>query len=184
MVKQFCFSCSFLLYLGLYLTAILNSELGCGVAWSCTSLCKSSQDVLFIFLHSAEHTVGTVEPVTWDKGEEELGPVCVGSCVRHGQQATSVMTNVKVFVCEFFSIDGYASRPVSLCEITSLGHKVLNHAMEVAPLVAKLLLVVTCAQAAEVFCSLWYLISVKLQEKTFRFQHLPQTECRRAQCRS
>ena len=183
MVKQFCFSCSFLLYLGLYLPAILNSELGCGVAWPCTSLCKSSQDVLFIFLHSAEHAVGAVEPVTWDKGEEELGPVCVGSCVRHGQQATSVMTNVEVFVREFFSINGYSSRPVSLCEISSLGHKILNHAMEVAPLVAKLLLVVTCAQAAEVFCSLWYLISVKLQEKTFRFQHLPQTECRRAQCR-
>lgn len=113
--------------------------------------------------------MGTVEPVTWDKGEEELGPVCVGSCVRHGQQATSVMTNVEVFVCEFFSIDGYASRPVSLCEITSLGHKVLNHAMKVAPLVAKLLLVVTCAQAAEVFCSLWYLISVKLQKKRLDF---------------
>ncbi len=183
MVKQFCFSCSFILYLGLYLTAILNSKLGCGVAWPCTSLCKSSQDILFIFLHSAEHAVGAVEPVTRDKGKEELGPVCVGSCVRHGQQATSVMTNVEVFVCEFFPIDGYASRPISLREITSLGHKVLNHAMEMATLVAKLLLVVTCAQAAEVFCSLWYLISVKLQGKILRFLYLPQTKCRRGQCR-
>jgi len=108
--------------------------------------------------------VSAIEPVTWNKSEEKLGPICVRACVCHGQQAASVVTDVEVFIWEFSSVDRYSSCAVSCCEISSLGHEILNHTMEMASLVSKLFGVVTCAQAAEVFSSFRGFISVELQD--------------------
>ena len=63
-------------------------------------------------------------------------------------------------------------------EITTLGHKVLNHSVEGTTLVSVLLFVVTYTQRSEIFSSLWHIIR---EELTFGFDdvlagNLPRNE--------
>ena len=49
-----------------------------------------------------------------------------------------------------------------MCEIATLGHKVLNHSVEGASFVGVLLFVIASAERSKVFSSLWNIILEKL----------------------
>ena len=65
-----------------------------------------------------------------------------------------------------------------MCEIATLGHKVLNHSVEGASFVGVLLFVIASAERSKVFSSLWNIIR---EELTFEFDdvladNLPRNE--------
>jgi len=104
---------------------------------------------------------GGRSPFSFAKGDEELRPVGVGSRVRHRERPWAGVLQPKVFVIKGVTVDGLATSAVVVGEIPSLGHlypqqempfrnepkngekgsagahKLLDHPVEGAALVAK-----------------------------------------------
>jgi len=65
----------------------------------------------------------SVEPVSLDGAEEELGSIGVRSGVGHGKDSRSSVLELEVLVSELLSIDGLSSGSVSAGEVTTLAHE-------------------------------------------------------------
>ena len=68
----------------------------------------------------------SVQEVALVACDEELAPVGVGSRVGHGQKSGSGMLDVKVFVGKLVAVDAHGSCTVTLQEIATLDHKILD----------------------------------------------------------
>ena len=63
----------------------------------------------------------TVQPGAGNGRDEELRAVRVGTAVGHREKTRSRVLQRKVLIRETLSVDGFASRSVSVGEITTLG---------------------------------------------------------------
>ena len=92
-------------------------------------------------------------------GDEELAAVGVGAGIGHGQQERLVVLEGECLVGELGSVDALAAATVASGEVTTLEHKVGDHAVEGAVLVAQGLAhlahaLLPCAKSAKVLCGL------------------------------
>ena len=71
----------------------------------------------------SEHDVLPVEVGRTLEAQEELGAVCGGTGVRHGEDAATLVLQREVFVCELAAVDGLAPGAISLREVSALGHE-------------------------------------------------------------
>lgn len=70
--------------------------------------------------HGAEHDVLPVQPCSFDRAQEELGPVGVGPGVGHGQGAGAGVLQGEVLVGELVAIDGFSTGSVVVGEVAAL----------------------------------------------------------------
>ena len=73
----------------------------------------------------------------------------IGSGIGHGQNSLSLMLQIKVFIGKLLTVDALASGTVVIGKVSSLTHKVGNHAVEGAALESKALL--ASAECTKVF---------------------------------
>ena len=102
----------------------------------------------------------SVEPRARDGAQEELGTVCVGSSIGHGQDSGTGVLELEVLIRELVSVDGLSSGSVVISEITSLAHEVSDHTVKAGTLVSESLL--AGAQSTKVLGGLWDNISTQL----------------------
>lgn len=114
--------------------------------------------------HAAEYDVAIIQPRGLHGGNEELGTVGVGTSVGHREDSRAGVPQDEVFILELVAVDGLAAGTVVVLEITTLAHEVRNHTVECGTLVAKALL--SGAESAEVFTSLWSYICAQLDNDT------------------
>ncbi len=76
----------------------------------------------------------TIEPRCLLSAQEELRAVSARASVGHGEYARSSVAQGEVFIGELRSVDGFSSGAVEVREVTTLTHKIRNHAMETASL--------------------------------------------------
>ena len=101
-------------------------------------------------LHTfAKDNVSTIEPAGGDRGDEELGAVCVWTCVRHAQLSWNSVLKFEVLVRKFLTVDRLAAHPVAHSEISSLNHKVRNDPVELAALIVEGLTTLTLKRSEE-----------------------------------
>jgi len=112
--------------------------------------------------YSAKYHVLAVKPLRLRRAQEKLGSISIGSRIGHGENAWSGMLQGEVFVLEFHSVNGFTSSSVSCSEVTSLAHKVGDHAMERATLESKSLL--ARAESSEIFNSLGDNVTAKIHD--------------------
>merc|ERR1712168_150666 len=83
-----------------------------------------------------------------NSAEEELRTIGVLATISHGQDAWSCVLVDEVLVLKLGTINGFATRSISLGEVTSLTHETRNHSVELASFVSVSIL--TCAKLFEV----------------------------------
>jgi len=136
--------------MGLELSRSLDHDLG-------GSLPRAGPDALDLLddVHSindrAEDDMLSVQPLRLHRTEEKLRTIGVWPSVGHRQNARSRMLELKVFVFEFVAVDRFATRPVVVCKIATLAHKLLNDTVEGRSGVSESLF--AGAEGAEVFSS-------------------------------
>ena len=96
----------------------------------------------------------SIEPWALNEGEEELRAICVWSRVCHAKQTALIMLQLEVFVGEVPTVDRHASCAITLRDVASLRHEVLDDSMQHIALVGELLSIVACTQGPEVLSSL------------------------------
>lgn len=84
----------------------------------------------------AEDNVTSVQPAGLLRGNEELRTVGVLASIGHAQPAGAIVLQLEVLILETFAVDGTSAGTVTLGEVTTLDHEVLNDAMELAAFVA------------------------------------------------
>ena len=109
-------------------------------------------DNIIPFEDFAEDHMTTIEPRSYGGGNEELGSIGVFAGICHAEYTLLRMLQLEVLVWEFVAIDRFASSAVTLCEISTLDHKVLDDSMERRAFVSKALL--AGRQGSEVLGSL------------------------------
>merc|ERR1719350_1797751 len=100
----------------------------------------------------AENAVLAIQPSGFGSAKEELGAVCVRPSVGHRQDSGSGVLQLKVFVGEFVSVDGFPAGTVAASDISSLAHEVGNHAVEGAASIGQSL--ISTADRPEILSSL------------------------------
>jgi len=97
----------------------------------------------------------------WCRGEryEELGSVCIGTRVRHAENASArVLQGWGYFILELLAVDGRAA-PSSACRVTALDHEVGYYAVEYEAVE-----VVPLGKGREVLASLWRIVVVEFDD--------------------
>merc|ERR1711931_412144 len=92
-----------------------------------------------------------------NSAEEELRTIGVLATISHGQDAWSCVLVDEVLVLKLGTINGFATRSISLGEVTSLAHETRNHSVELASFVSVSIL--TRAELFEVSHCLWDIFS-------------------------
>lgn len=59
-------------------------------------------------------------PLSLGSADEELGTVCVGASIGHGQDARACVLQDEVLIWELLPIDGFASSAIVAREVTTL----------------------------------------------------------------
>ena len=77
----------------------------------------------------------------------------------------------EIFILEFSSVDRFTSSSITASKITSLGHKFWDNSMEFASFEMKWLTTLSnslfsCTERSEIFTSVWYNVSVKLENNS------------------
>lgn len=62
-------------------------------------------DGVHTFNNLAKHHVLSIQPWTWHSGDEELRPIGVGTSIGHTQQSRLGVSDVEVFIFEFFTVN-------------------------------------------------------------------------------
>ncbi len=118
------------------LSAVLNDNPGAGLSRSGSNRFDSFDDV-----HSLDNrpkdNVLSIQPGSIGRAQKELGSICVGSGVGHGQDTGACVSKLKVFIGELVSVNGFSSGSVVVGEITSLAHESWNHPVETGSLESK-----------------------------------------------
>lgn len=107
----------------------------------------------------AEDDVATVKPWGRNGGDEELRTVGILAGVCHAQKALPSVPKLEVLILELRSVDRLSSSPVTLREITTLNHEVLDNAVEVGAFVAVAL--IASSQYSEILRCLGNSLSVQ-----------------------
>ncbi|KAH3659989.1 hypothetical protein OGAPHI_007194 [Ogataea philodendri] len=115
----------------------------------------------------AENNVGTVQPWTWDRGNEELRSVGVWTGIGHGQQTRLGVLLLEALVGKPLAVDRPAAVPVEVGDVSTLQHEARNHSVENGVLVSKALLAGT--QCSEVLGGLWNDLVVQVKHDTRLF---------------
>lgn len=131
-------------------------------------LCLHGLDDALAIHHLAEDAVLAVQPRGGSGGDEELGAVCVGAGIRHGEEEGSVVGELEVLVREFLPVDRLSSGAVAGREISSLAHELRDDSVEAAALVVQGLpepsdASLSRAEGAEVFGRLGYDVREELE---------------------
>ena len=79
-------------------------------------------------------SVATIEPGGLLEGDEELGAVCVGARVGHGEEVGLGVLEIEVLVWEGPPVDRFTSSAAAFSEVSSLGHEARDDAVEMAAL--------------------------------------------------
>ena len=88
------------------------------------SMClASTPDSAFQSCSVAGRTMLVVQPGAGLGADEELRSICAWACICHAEQSWSIMAEPEIFILKGLSVDGLASRPVSLCEVPALAHE-------------------------------------------------------------
>lgn len=92
----------------------------------------------------------SVEPLSDDGGDEELGAVGVGTGVGHGEETGLVMAKLEVLIGKLGTVDGLATSAVVVGEVTALEHELGDDTVENAALVVQTVTLLTSAEGTEV----------------------------------
>lgn len=113
-----------------------------------------------------ENDMLVIEPSRHHRGDEELGPVGVGSSISHGQKASLGVQPFEILIwkggmfiakqsgrsriptCKFVAIDRFAASTVVAGKITALKHKLRDHTVKCGSFVA--IAIFTSCQCPEV----------------------------------
>lgn len=146
----------------LQLTRSINGDLGGGgTVWRGT-LAFDNLDNVVTGDNFTEDNVLTVQPGTWDSGDEKLGTVGVWTSVGHGQQTWLFVSLGEVFVSKLFTVDGLTTGTVTSGEVTTLQHELRNDSVERGSSVTETLF--TGTESSEVFSGLWDNVVVQLED--------------------
>jgi len=113
------------------------------------------------FDHLAKDHMLAIKMGSLHGADEELRAVRVGSSIRHGQDSGTRVFQLEVLILKFTTIDGLATRPVKIREVSALDHELRNHAVEDGALEGEGLFrdlslsLLTSAQSAKVLSRLW-----------------------------
>jgi len=78
-----------------------------------------------------------IEPFTFVTGNEKLTSICVGTAICHGKHARFIVAMTETFIFKDLAfIDGIRASTITFQKITTLDHKIFDHAMECTLLVA------------------------------------------------
>ena len=112
-----------------------NGSLG-GGATAGTDLLKSVDDILTLD-DLTKDDMSAIQPRCLLEGDEELGAVCVGTSVGHGEKVGAGVLEVEVLVLEFHAIDRFSTGAVAVGEVATLSHELWDNSVEVAAHVVK-----------------------------------------------
>lgn len=109
-----------------------------------------------------------VEEGGWDCGYEELRAIGIWTSIRHRQKSRFRMLMSKILVIEFAqSINTSRARAITIQEITTLTHEILDNAMEFAAFVSlrstKMILGFAGTKLPEIFSRLGNYIGEELK---------------------
>ncbi len=74
-------------------------------------------------LNAAVHASKWSSPVCFIRADEELGSVCVGPSISHGQCAHAQVLQIKVLITKLLPIDGFASSSIVSGKVPTLKKK-------------------------------------------------------------
>ena len=97
------------------------------------------------------------------EGDEELRPIGVLARIRHREEARGGMWEPDALIVEFVTVDGLAASAILVGDVTALHHEALDDPVEDVALVMKSLTLLTCADNAEILCSLRDLLGEQLE---------------------
>ena len=106
----------------------------------------------------SKHDMFSVKVWCCDEAKEELGSICIWTCISHRKNSSAGMLGLKVFILEFVTIDTFSASAVSYCEVTSLSHEACDDSVKFATLEMKRfstfsITFLSGAKSAEVFRS-------------------------------
>lgn len=117
-----------------------------------------------------EYNVLSVQKVTRSTGDEKLTAVSVFPTIRHRKHPRRRVLHYEIFVGELgATVNTARTGPISVNEISTLDHEILNDSMEGAALVARgyaILAILACAELAEIFRSFRRHIGEELELNT------------------
>lgn len=121
-------------------------------------------DNIVTFDDFTKDNVLTVQPWAWNSGDEKLGTVGVWTSVSHGQQTWFGVLLAKVFIGEFFTVNGLTTGTVTSGEVTTLQHELRDNSVEVRTGVTVTFF--TSTKGSEVFSSLWDNVVVQFEDNS------------------
>ena len=93
-----------------------------------------------IFKDFSKDCMSSIQPRCLDKSDEKLRSICVRASVCHGEETRTNVLQIEVFVGESFTIDRFTSSAISIGEISTLSHELVDDAVELAAFVTKSIL--------------------------------------------
>jgi len=88
------------------------------------------QNVPGFLSQTAENNVAVIQMRCLVKANEKLTSIAVGARISHRKNTANIMLSHEVLISELFTINGLTTCTVVVREITTLGHKAGDDAME------------------------------------------------------
>lgn len=88
----------------------------------------------------AEDNMTSVQPAGLLGCNEELRAIGVLASIGHAQPTGAIMLQLEVLILETFTVNGASAGTVTLGEVTTLDHEILNDAVELAAFVAAIII--------------------------------------------
>lgn len=85
----------------------------------------------------SKHNVFSIKPRSLHGGDEKLGSIRVGACVRHGKVHRGFVLELEVLVGKLFTVNALASSAVAIGKVSSLEHEVGDDSVEDRSFVVK-----------------------------------------------
>jgi len=101
------------------------------------------------------------------EADEELGAVCVGSCISHRQHTLVSVGIPDLLVFKLFTVDASSSCSILVCNVTALGHEALDDPVEDVVAVGEIVFILARANCSEVLGSLGNLLREEFHHNSF-----------------
>jgi hypothetical protein len=115
-------------YLELSALLDLDSDLGL-VARSFVAVLDLLDDIV-AFEYLTEYHMLAIEPASDHSSDEELRAVGIAASIGHAEQTFLGVLELEVLIIEPVAVDRFAASAITLGEVTTLDHEVLDDAME------------------------------------------------------